>query len=307
MTQARDLVRERVLQEVASGLHLGRLHPGDRLGSARRTARETGTDYRLVVAALRGLEREGLVEIRPRGGLYVGHRQRRGGDDAAVVFEEHLAEFVARELAGGWTLAAMAARLGRCLGTVGVRAACVECNDDQLDFLCRELQGSFGVASVGIEIDRLRGGAPLALRDASFLVTTTFHAGDVGRWARRLGKPCVVATLDPQRRADVGRLLRERPVVFVGTDPRWATKARRIWGSEPGAENLVVLTLGHDSLAGIADDAAVMLMPKARRLLGSSELVRRALPARGLSSESKLQILAALIHANLGAMTAGGR
>src|SRR5215216_3451417 len=74
MARRREVVREDLRQRVTSGLHLGQLCPGDRLGSARQTAREVGTDYRMVVAALRGLERDGLLEIRPRGGIYVGRR-----------------------------------------------------------------------------------------------------------------------------------------------------------------------------------------------------------------------------------------
>jgi DNA-binding transcriptional MocR family regulator len=68
MPARREQIREILRQRVISGLHLGILSPGERLPSARDTARELGADYRVVVAALRALERDGLVEVRPRVG-----------------------------------------------------------------------------------------------------------------------------------------------------------------------------------------------------------------------------------------------
>ncbi len=308
MARRRTVIRDGVQQRVTSGLHLGRLHPGERLSSARQSAREAGTDYRTVVAALRGLERDGLVEIRPRGGIYVGRRAPRSRTDPLQGFGDRLADFLLNEVANGLPVAAVAERLRHCLDTAGLRAACIECNQDQLDFLCQELAVGFGLESAPVEIDRLRGGPPLSVRQADVLVSTTFHAGEVRRCAARLGKACVIATLDPQRRAEVTRLLNERPVYFIGTDPRWAAKARVIWACEAGAERLRALTLGLDSLENIPDEAAVMVMPRARRLLAGTALVERALPHRGFSRDTTRQILSFLAQANTSAaMNRAGR
>jgi DNA-binding transcriptional regulator YhcF (GntR family) len=299
MARRRELVREGLRQRVTSGLHLGQLCPGDRLGSARQTAREVGTDYRMVVAALRGLERDGLLEIRPRGGIYVGRRAPPPRSRRLPGFGDRLVALVLDELACGLPVAAVAERLRHCLDTIGLRAACIECNDDQLDFLCHELQVGYGLESVAVEIDRLRDEPPLAVRQADLLVSTTFHAGDVRRCAARLGKPCVIVTLDARRRADVTRLLAERPVYFIGTDRRWAAKARAIWACEPGAERLQALTLGQDPLESIPEDAALMVMPRARGLLAGNSLLERALPPRGFSRDTARQILSFLVQANL--------
>lgn len=299
MARGSEIVCEGLRQRVTSGLHLGQLCPGDRLGSARQTAREAGTDYRMVVAALRGLERDGLLEIRPRGGIYVSRRAPAPRSSRLPGFGNGLVALVLDELAGGLPVAAVAERLRHCLDTIGLRAACIECNDDQLDFLSHELQVGYGLESVTVEVDRLRGEPPLAVRQADLLVSTTFHAGDVRRCAARLGKPCVIVTLDARRRADVTRLLAERPVYFIGTDRRWAAKARTIWAREPGAERLQALTLGHDPLESIPEDAAVMVMPRARRLLAGNSLLERALPPRGFSRDTTRQILSFLVQANL--------
>jgi DNA-binding transcriptional regulator YhcF (GntR family) len=299
MAGRREVVREGLRQRVTSGLHLGQLGPGDRLGSARQTAREVGTDYRMVVAALRGLQYDGLVEIRPRGGIYVGRRASSPRSSRLSGFGDHLVDLVLDELVGGLPVAAVADRLRHCLDTFGLRAACIECNDDQLDFLCHELREGYGLESVTVEIDRLRGELPLAVRQADLLVSTTFHAGDVRRCAARLRKPCVIVTLDPRRRSDVLRLLAERPVCFLGTDRRWAAKVRAIWSREPGAERLQILTLGQESLASILEEAALVVMPRARQLLAGNPLLERALPSRGFSRDTARQILAFLIQANL--------
>jgi DNA-binding transcriptional regulator YhcF (GntR family) len=299
MAREHEVVREGLRQRVTSGLHLGELGPGDRLGSARQTARELGTGYRMVVGALRGLERDGLLEIRPRGGIYVGRRAPSPRRSRLPGFGDRLVALVLDELAGGLPVAAVAERLRHCLNPIGLRAACIECNDDQLDFLCQGLQAGFGLESVTVEIDRLRGETPLAVRQADLLVSTTFHAGGVRRCAARLGKPCVIVTLDARRREDVTRLLAERPVYFLGTDRRWAAKAQAIWAGQPGAERLHTLTLGHDPLESIPEEAALMVMPRARRLLVGNPLLERALPPRGFSHDTARQILSFLVQANL--------
>jgi DNA-binding transcriptional regulator YhcF (GntR family) len=300
----RDVIRDDLRQLVAGGLHLGRLRPGDRLESARGIGRESGADYRVVVAALHGLEREGLVEIHPRGGVYAGCKPDRVRSGSLAGFGHRLVDLAVDQLAAGDSIAAIGERLRRCLDTRGLRVACIECNDDQLDFLAEELRTGFSLESTAVEIGRPHGEPPLAVRQADLLLSTTFHAGEVRRWAARLGKPCVIATLDPRRRADVMRQLAERPVCLLGTDPRWTAKARRMWAGEPGAERLQIVTVGEVILETIPEEAALLLMPRARRLLAGSPLLARALPHRGFSRETERKIVAFVVQANLAAAAA---
>ena len=51
------------------GIHLGLVKAADRLPSLRAAAAEFGVDQRSVLAAYRELEREGIVEMRPRSGM----------------------------------------------------------------------------------------------------------------------------------------------------------------------------------------------------------------------------------------------
>ena len=294
----RDAILDDLQQRLTSGMHLGRLRTGERLGSARQTARAAGADYRTVVGALRGLERAGLLEIRPRGGIYVGGEAAHPGE-AVQACEDRIVDLALEELAAGGQVPALGERLRHCLDTTRLRAACIECNEDQLYFLLEELRSRFGLAGEGVEVARLRDSVPLAVRQADVLVSTCFHAAVVRRLAVRLAKPFVLVTLDPRRREEVTRALAERPVYFVGTDPRWAAKARVIWGDEPGAERLHAITLGPDSPADVPQDAAVMLMPRARAWLGDDPLVERALPHRGFSDETARDIVSFVVRANL--------
>jgi DNA-binding transcriptional regulator YhcF (GntR family) len=304
----RDVIAEDLRRRLAGDLHLGRLRPGDRLESARGIGRESGADYRVVAAALHGLERDGLVQVRPRGGVYVGSRPAQAERGSPTGFARALVELAIDELAAGESIGAVGDRLRNCLDTRRLRVACIECNDDQLDFLGEELRASFALESTPVQIGRSPREPPLAVRQADLLVSTTFHAGEVRRWGLRLSKPCVFVTLDPRRREEVTRLLAERPVILLGTDPRWARKARAMWAAEAGAERLQVATLGEVALESLPQEAALMLMPRARRLLAGSPLLARALPRRGFSTATTREIVAFVVRANLAAAAqrAGG-
>lgn len=301
MSRRREEIREALRRRVANGVHLGFLRPGQRLTSAHEVARQHGTDYRVVTAAARSLEQDGLLEVRARAGIFVGRNAARPDAVALAGLGSRLVSLLVEEIASGLPATGFPERVRHCLETVRVRAACVECNQDQLDSICLELCTNFGLDSAGIEIDQLRTVLPASLRQADCVITTSFHAGEVRRVAETLGKPCIIVTLDPAWRAEIMRLLAERPVYFIGIDPRWAAKARAIWGDVAGASNLHPLTLGCDSLEGIPAEAAVMLMPGARHRLAGTDLLERALPPRGFSRESTREILSVIVQANVNA------
>ncbi|HEV8238913.1 MAG TPA: GntR family transcriptional regulator [Thermoanaerobaculia bacterium] len=305
MTRRREEIQQALRHRVSSGLHLGLLHPGERLASARETAKALGTDYRVVVAAARALEREGLIEIRPRAGIFIG------GAAPSPASVPYLAGFATRlvnqlvdDVAIGAPAQGFPERARRCLQTVHLRAACLECNEDQREAMAEELRERYGIEAVEVDLEQVDAHAP-SLRGVDLLVSTSHHAGEVRRLAMDLAKPYVLVTLDSAQRREIAALLLKGPIYFVGVDPRWETKARAIWGDEPGAAaNLRHLTLGRDALESIPADAAVMVMPSARRRLAGHPLLARALPQRGFSRESARQILAFVVQANIAAFAA---
>jgi DNA-binding transcriptional regulator YhcF (GntR family) len=299
MARRRDDIRDALRSRVANGLHLGLLRSGDRLASARETARELGTDYRVVVGALRELAREGLVEIRPRAGIFVRTGAgRRPSPTSLLGFGNRLIDLLLDEVGQGVSVGGIAERVHRWLAAARLRAACIECNRDQIEFLCHELRVTYGLTATGVEIENLDRDRS-CLHHVDLLVSTSFHADEVRHLAAWAGKPWLVATLDPRRRSEIARRLAEGPVYFIGTDRRWAAKARAIWAGVPGEGNLHPLTIGHDRLDDIPEDAPVMVMTAARPLLAGSRLLARALPARGFSRETGRQILAFVLQANV--------
>ena len=67
-------------QRIAGGLQRGAMQPGDRLPPTRELSADLAADPRVVSAAYRTLADEGLVEIRPRAGVFVADSQSCGRD-----------------------------------------------------------------------------------------------------------------------------------------------------------------------------------------------------------------------------------
>lgn len=305
-------------RRVVSGMHLGLLTPGDRLPSARDLAREFGVHQRAVLAAYGELAADGLVELRPRSGIYVAPPPAADGTMLPKL-SERLVDFLVDGLALGVPAPEMPERMRRCLETLRLRALCLECNADQLDSLGRQLRADFGLETTDIEVDALD--APqtaMAMRRADLLVTTPFHAAVVRRAAERAGKPWLAVALAPDVVAEVGRYLAAGPVYFVGTDPRYADKVRAMYGALPGAANVRPLIVGRDDVGQIPDDAPAYVTRLAREHLGeahrgeaplgggavgSPTLLARIPPAeRTVAPDSARELLTLIVRANMAAL-----
>jgi len=306
MAMLREEIGNALRRRILAGLHLGILRPGDRLPSARELAGQFDADQRVVVAAYRELEGEGLVEVRPRSGMYVAAAAHQAGallPQLAAWFVEVLLQGRARGIAP----AAFPEHARRCLETLRLRAACLECNADQLASLCGELADDYGIASDAVELDAVRDpeALPPEVRRADLLVTTTFHAAEVERLARRLHKPAVAVALNPDFIGEVTRLLGQGPVYFVGTDPRFADKLRWMFADAPGAANLRLLIAGRDDLGVIPPDAPLHVMRSARRRVRAPDVGRPLFPpARVFSEDSARQLLTLVVLANMRAVAA---
>ena len=131
----REAVGSALRDRIVTGLHVGRLTGGERLPSTRSLAAEFGVNERVVLAALRALADEGFVELRPRSGAYVVPPHPAAGaglPDLGAWLVTTLVQARAR----GLPPRELPEYARRCLETRRVRAACVECNDDQLHLLC---------------------------------------------------------------------------------------------------------------------------------------------------------------------------
>ncbi len=182
--QKRSVVADTLRERIVSAQRFGTLDPDGRLPSARVLAEELDVDPRVVMAAYRGLERDGLVERRPgsRSFFAAGHGADRRGQRAAAAAGkrgasrastttgersegsegsdprpvEWLAGVLAQAIERDIPAPRFPERVGRATDTVRLRAVCVECNRDHLTWLCRELHDDYGIDATPLELDALR-------------------------------------------------------------------------------------------------------------------------------------------------------
>jgi len=297
-------------RRIVSALRAGALERGDRLPSARDLAVELDADPRLVLSAYRVLAREGLVEIRPRSGIYVAVTSAAvaGGPPAGAEgwIVDVLTQGVAREIPapelGEW--------VRRCVSTVRIRAAVVGTTDDQVDGMCRELRGDYGVEAKGMRADALpaRGTIPPDLRRADVVITTEAHADRVARLAKRMGRPQIVVNIRPDLVSTEWNLLLRGPVYVVVSDARFVPILREFFEGVEGAENIRPVVLGRDDPAVIPAGAPVYVTRSARSRLGNVRLPGRLIPpARIFAPESAREILAYVVRANMRALEVSTR
>lgn len=303
MANRRDEIASILRQRVVAGLHLGLLQPGARLPSVRGLSPEFDADPRVVLAAYGVLEGEGLVEVRPRSGIFVARSAVSSGEMLPRM-AEWVVEVLVQALARGVPAVGFADRVRECLETVRLKAVCIECNEDQLAGLCGELARDYGLETSPLDIRDLQAStASRRVREADLLVTTSYHAAEVQQFAERNGKDYLAVSLRGEFVAETARLLEKGPLYFVVKDPRFAAKLPGIFASTPGAENLRALVVGRDELSSIPEGAPTYVMAAARDQLQDLSLLARIIPApRVFSPDSAKALLTFILRANIAAM-----
>jgi DNA-binding transcriptional regulator YhcF (GntR family) len=295
----------RLRRRILNGLHLGRLQTGERLPSAREVAAEFGVDQRTALAAYQELVVQGLVELRPRSGMYVADtsgRMRARLTELARWATDVFLQGTDHDVAP----LELPSRLRRCLETLRLRCACVECNTDQLRSLCIELHGDYGFDTIPIEFDAVDvADNRTQLREVDLIVTTKYHTSEVQRIARETGTPAIAISLRSDLVDEFLADLARGPTYFVATDPRFETKLHELFRDTPGAENLRTVIAGRDDLGSVPRNAPTHVMRTVRERHAESDVVRRAPPpGRVFSPQSIREILTFVISANLRAMAA---
>lgn len=304
----RDSLAAALRDRIVGGLHTGRMRGGERLPGTRVLAAEFGVNERVVLGALRILAREGIVAVRPRSGAYVVPPHPSAGD-ALPHLGTWLVDMLVQARARGLAPREVAEYVRRCTETRRLRAACIECNRDQLHLLCSELSADHGFVTESVEVRGLDD-ADTILQRADVLVTTRFHATAVRTAAERLGKPWIAVGLRPSVMREVARLLASGPVYYVATDPRYERKLRRMLPNSVATDNLRVLLAGRDDLASIPTDAPTFVMSSARAhveaVFGRGRGPGRPIhPPRSFSQDSARELLTFIVGANMAAFAAG--
>jgi len=305
MTRAEiaDALRGRIMR----GLHAGTAKTGDRLPSARELREEFGgVDHRIILDAYRELEREGLIELRARGGTYVSARPSPGAVPlpSANWLVDVFAQSIAREI----PIAELHQWMRGAVSTLRIHAVAIQSTADQIAGLVRELRDDYGLCVTGINVAALRsnGNALAHLQRAHLLVTTPGCQSDVRPVAERLNKKLIVVDIRPDLIGGEWRLLLKRPVYVILSDDASIEVLHKFFANTPGAEHLRPMVVGRDSLESIPEGAAVYVTRSARDQLGTTRIRGRLLPAARLfSAESSRAIIRFIVEANLHALASG--
>jgi len=140
------------------------------------------------------------------------------------------------------------------------------------------------------------------MQEADLLVTTAFHATQLRAAQRRLGRPLVVVTLMPGFLEELAALVAREPVYFVGLDPRFAAKLRRIFTDVRPSANLWPMVLGRDEVQRIEPGAAVYVMPGAAPMMPRGLDVRLIRAPRVFSLETAAELLRFMDDSNIEAL-----
>lgn len=293
-----DVLRGRLLR----ALHGGALRRGDRLPSARELGDEFETDHRLVLDSYRILEREGLIEMRPRGGIYVVGPGTGVPLPSAVWLTDVLSQALLREL----PLREVHEWLRGAVEILRLRVVAVQSTPDQVAGLCRELEDDYGLESTGLNVADLTGDDWSAeLRYADLIVTTQGLETAVRPVADSLGKRLIVVQVRPDLIGAEWRMLLRRPIHVVVHDATFVDVLLEFFADVPGVENIRPLVAGRDDLSQIPDGEPVYVTRSARARLGGAQIRGRILPtARLVSAESSLELVRFIVESNMAALAA---
>jgi DNA-binding transcriptional regulator YhcF (GntR family) len=225
-TEITDLLRRRIVAD----LHLGRLKPGARLPSLRTIAHELNISIRAAARAYGTLERDGLVTVRGRSGIYLvaPFAVEIELDEPLCWYADMLKEAWSRRIA----LTDVTGLLHQLVQNPPI-AACVESTEDHMIAFCTELAEDFSLQTTSIKLNgsgAIVDGVPMSLLDAlsgvDFIVTTAFHAADIYEAAETLKKPVVVVSVNDTLLDAFESQLESGAVTVVADDPAFVQRFR---------------------------------------------------------------------------------
>jgi DNA-binding transcriptional regulator YhcF (GntR family) len=291
------------------GLRSGALRNGTRLPSTRELSLDLAADPRVVADAYRVLAAEGLLEIRPRSGVYVVAPSAAAADRLDEGSASHVgsASWLAGVVADGIRRGVPAPRLHEAVDAATrhrtVSAAVIAATLDQSVGLARELRDDFGFEARGFIADELVRGErlPRAVERAQLLVGTEATGDRVQKLAARLRKPSIVVSVRPDLLSPEWRLLLSRVAYIVIADPRFRTLIYEFFSGAVGEHNVRILIAGRDDVGAIPPDAPTYITEAARQRLGRIRLPGRLVaPARTMSDASLRAVAEVLVAMNLG-------
>lgn len=265
MTARSDLIQH-LRDYIIGAMHVGQLRGGDRLPSIREMGKRLGRNSRTVRAAYTALEREGLVEVRGRSGVFVA-RQEIAGDEAS----EETARWLSGVIVEAWkrriAVGALPGLIQRFTSARRVTCGLVDLIEDGVFALTHELEDEWGFAVQVIAPDAIE-----RTRDVDFFAATSFYAASVRAAVEALGKPLVVLTVHPGLKDALASRIREGTLTVVAVDPHFADRIRVGYSADDPSRVRFVAADDRNAVAALDPREPVLLTRAARRRLGSVDL-----------------------------------
>lgn len=313
MSSAADIA-QRLRSRILRNLHVGQVRPGDRLPSTRSLAEQLDEDHRAVAEAYHLLAADGLVEIRPRSGVYLARRERLAVEDSILRDTTRWVRDLAVE---AWSrhvrLPDLCDLLGRCLSARRLACLCVESVRDPLTAVSEELTRDFGLAVEGALVpppvegpggssDCLPSSLVEKVEPADLVVTTAFHAAPLWSLLERssLERPLVVVRVNPDWRLILQQAMKARGLTVVYDDPASADRFRLLLEAGDGDRLRFANVADRDRWARASgEEGAVYLTHAARKAADTGGLDILRPPSSLFSTEMTRELVEVMIRLNL--------
>jgi DNA-binding transcriptional regulator YhcF (GntR family) len=218
------IILDRLRERIVSGIYFGLWRPGERLPSIREIADAEGVDRKTAAAAYRRLEREGLVRVHPRSGVYLrAQRALEAATPLEKLYRRWLENTYARANALGLRTNTILNLVTAVAEIERLRIPVVEQDWPQAETIAAELRERAGINTVALPLNALSR-EDLQWHDAPFIVTTPYCRGSVV--ALDSTKPIVEATLSQDTVRDLREKIAEGELAIVVSNDSVATKLR---------------------------------------------------------------------------------
>jgi DNA-binding transcriptional regulator YhcF (GntR family) len=292
-----DVLRRRIVAD----LHLGRLRPGARLPSLRTVARELNVSIRAAARGYAQLERDGLVTVRGRSGIYLV------APFAVDIQLEEPLSWYADMLKQAWSRRLGVTQVKNMLGELvqhPMRAGCVESTEDHMEAFCAELAEDFSLTTTSIMLTP-RGavvdGVEMSIHDAlasvDFVVTTAFHAADIYEAAEVLKKPVVLVSVNDTLVETFETQLESGAVTVIAEDPAFVRRFRTYlverFRNRGDLRVFAIEDIARD--ASLTNGATVLYTRAARKRLNEEEYHLMPPPVAFLSDRAAGKVLQCML------------
>jgi GntR family transcriptional regulator len=296
------IILDRLRERIVSGIYFGLWRPGERLPSIREIADAESVDRKTAAAAYRRLEREGLVRVHPRSGVYL--RAQRPSE-AATPLEKLYRRWLENTYARASALGLRTNTILRLVTSVAdierLRVPVVEHDWPQAETIAAELRERAGINTVAIPFNSISR-EDAVWTEAPFVVTTPYCRNAL--IAVDHSKQVVEATLASETVRELKECMREGELTVVVANDGIASRLRlflqRTSNGNGGSESITIATA--EDPAHLANDTKrarmVFLWPGTPQWAEESIAARTPVrPLHCLSEETLTRVRAAILDA----------